>query len=44
MGSAKGEQAAVLPLPERTVVTKHNTPHSGAGEWWTGFGNDSRPR
>jgi immune inhibitor A len=40
MGSAKGEQAAVLPLPERTVVTKHNTPHSGAGEWWTGFGNN----
>src|SRR4051812_40210593 len=40
MGSAKGEQAAVLPLPERTVVTKHNTPHSGAGEWWTGYGND----
>jgi immune inhibitor A len=39
-GSAKKEQAALIPLPERTVVTKHNTPHSGAGEWWTGFGND----
>ena len=35
-----GEQAAILPLPERTVVTEHNTPHSGGGEWWTGFGND----
>ena len=40
LGSAKGEQAAVIPLPERTVVTEHNTPHSGAGEWWTGVGND----
>jgi immune inhibitor A len=40
MGSAKGEQAAIIPLPERTVVTNHNTPHSGSGEWWTGFGND----
>ena len=40
MGSSKGEQAAVIPLPERTVVTEHNKPHSGAGEWWTGVGND----
>jgi immune inhibitor A len=40
LGSAKGEQAAIIPLPERTVVTEHNTPHSGAGEWWTGYGND----
>ena len=40
LGSSTGGQAAVIPLPERTVVTKHNTPHSGAGEWWSGFGND----
>ena len=39
-GSSTGGQAAVIPLPERTVVTEHNTPHSGAGEWWTGYGND----
>ena len=35
-----GDQAVVIPLPERTVVTEHNTPHSGAAEWWSGFGND----
>ena len=40
MGSSKGEQAAVIPLPERNVVTEHNKPHSGAGEWWNGVGND----
>jgi immune inhibitor A len=33
-------QALVVPLPERTVVTEHNTPRSGEGEWWTGYGND----
>ncbi|GGL25752.1 immune inhibitor A [Phycicoccus endophyticus] len=33
-------QAVIVPLPERTVTTEHNTPHSGSGEWWTGYGND----
>ena len=33
-------QALVVPLPERTVTTKHNTPHSGAAEWWSGFGDN----
>ncbi len=33
-------QALVVPLPERTVTTVHNTPHSGAAEWWSGYGND----
>ena len=23
-----------------TVITKHNTPHSGTGEWWSGFGDN----
>ncbi len=33
-------QAVVVPLPERTVTTTRNTPHSGAAEWWSGYGND----
>ncbi|GAB3870468.1 immune inhibitor A domain-containing protein [Terrabacter terrigena] len=33
-------QALVVPLPERTVTTKRNTPHSGAAEWWSGFGDN----
>ena len=33
-------QALVVPLPERTVVTEHNTPRTGTGEWWSGLGND----
>jgi immune inhibitor A len=34
------KQAVVVPLPDRTVVTKHNTPHSGTGEWWSGLGDN----
>ncbi|EWT01699.1 protease [Intrasporangium oryzae NRRL B-24470] len=30
-------QALVVPLPERTVTAKRNTPHSGTAEWWSGF-------
>ncbi|MEO7752648.1 MAG: immune inhibitor A domain-containing protein [Terracoccus sp.] len=33
-------QAIVVPLPERTVTTVRNTPHSGKAEWWSGYGND----
>ena len=33
-------QALVVPLPERTVTTVRNTPHSGAAEWWSGYGDD----
>ncbi|MFM6850356.1 MAG: immune inhibitor A domain-containing protein [Terrabacter sp.] len=33
-------QALVVPLPERTVTSKRNTPHSGSGEWWSGFGDN----
>ncbi|WP_299447748.1 immune inhibitor A domain-containing protein [uncultured Phycicoccus sp.] len=33
-------QAVIVPLPERTVTTEHNEPHSGEGEWWSGYGND----
>ena len=34
------EQAIIVPLPERTVTTERNTPHSGTAEWWSGYGND----
>ncbi|WP_246069585.1 immune inhibitor A domain-containing protein [Humibacillus xanthopallidus] len=33
-------QALVVPLPERTVTAKRNTPHAGTGEWWSGFGDN----
>ncbi|RKT77743.1 immune inhibitor A [Terracoccus luteus] len=33
-------QAIVVPLPERTVTTERNTPHSGSAEWWSGYGNN----
>ncbi|MEO7448008.1 MAG: immune inhibitor A domain-containing protein [Humibacillus sp.] len=33
-------QALVVPLPERTVTAKRNTPHSGTAEWWSGFGDN----
>ena len=34
------KQAVVVPLPDRTVTTEHNTPHSGTGEWWSGLGDN----
>jgi immune inhibitor A len=40
MASKTAEQAVVVPLPDRTVTTKHNTPHSGTAEWWSGLGNN----
>ena len=33
-------QALIVPLPERTVTTEHNTPHSGSAEWWSGLGDN----
>ena len=33
-------QAIIVPLPKRGITTEHNTPRSGEGEWWSGFGND----
>ena len=33
-------QALVVPLPERTVKATRNAPHSGKGEWWSGFGDN----
>ncbi len=33
-------QAVVVPMPERTVTTDRNTPHSGKAEWWSGFGDN----
>jgi immune inhibitor A len=29
-------QALVVPLPDKTVKTDYNTPHSGSYEWWGG--------
>ena len=34
------KQAVVVPLPDRTVTTVHNAPHSGTGEWWSGLGDN----
>lgn len=36
----KTPQAIAVPLPDKNVVTKYNTPHSGAAEWWSGSGDD----
>ncbi|EAP99397.1 putative secreted protease [Janibacter sp. HTCC2649] len=36
----KTPQAVVVPLEDKRVVTKYNTPHSGAAEWWSGSGDD----
>lgn len=33
-------QALVVPLPERTVSSDRNKPHSGKAEWWSGFGDN----
>jgi immune inhibitor A len=37
LASKTNYQALVVPLPERTVTAKRNTPHSGTAEWWSGF-------
>ncbi|XKF14254.1 immune inhibitor A [Knoellia locipacati] len=31
-----GKQAAVVSLPDKSVTTQYNTPHSGSNEWWSG--------
>jgi immune inhibitor A len=33
-------QALLVNLPEKTVTTEYNTPHSGEYEWWGGSAND----
>ncbi|GAA6525814.1 immune inhibitor A domain-containing protein [Intrasporangium sp. DVR] len=38
--SRTNHQALLVTLPERTVTTVRNTPHSGSAEWWSGFGDD----
>jgi immune inhibitor A len=40
LASKTAKQAVVVPLPDRTVTTKHNAPHSGTGEWWSGLGDN----
>ena len=44
LASKTNYQALVVPLPERTVTTKRNTPHSGTAEWWSGFGDNLNSR
>ncbi|ADU48544.1 immune inhibitor A domain-containing protein [Intrasporangium calvum] len=39
-GAAKRTQAAIVTLPDKTVTTGYNTPHSGAYEWWGGSADD----
>jgi immune inhibitor A len=31
-----GKQAVVVSLPDKSVTTTYNTPHSGTNEWWSG--------
>ncbi len=38
--SKKNYQALIVPLPEEKTTTDRNTPHSGAAEWWSGFGDN----
>ncbi len=33
-------QALLVNLPNKTIVTDYNTPHSGVFEWWGGAGDD----
>ncbi|MFC7489056.1 MULTISPECIES: immune inhibitor A domain-containing protein [unclassified Knoellia] len=40
LDGARTPQAVAVPLADKRVVTKYNTPHSGAAEWWSGSGND----
>ncbi|MDC5698761.1 immune inhibitor A [Intrasporangium calvum] len=40
MGSSKGQQAVLVTLPDKTVRTDYNTPHSGSYEWWGGSADD----
>ncbi|WP_427383164.1 immune inhibitor A domain-containing protein [Janibacter sp. G56] len=36
LDDAKKAQAAIVNLPDKTVTTDYNTPHSGSYEWWSG--------
>jgi immune inhibitor A len=38
--AGKLPQAVLVNLPDKTVVTSYNTPHSGASEWWGGSADD----
>ncbi len=33
-------QAVLVNLPDKTVTTTYNKPHSGSFEWWSGSGDD----
>ena len=34
------EQALIVNLPDKSVTTEYNTPHSGSAEWWGGAGDN----
>ncbi len=36
LASKKNAQAVLVTLPDKSVTTEYNTPHSGAMEWWSG--------
>ncbi|HEX7535380.1 MAG TPA: immune inhibitor A domain-containing protein [Dermatophilaceae bacterium] len=38
--AGKLPQALLVNLPDKTIVTNYNTPHSGASEWWGGSADD----
>lgn len=33
-------QAVAVTLPDKTITTDYNTPHSGESEWWSGSGDN----
>lgn len=35
-------QALLVNLPDKSVTTTYNTPHSASNEWWSGAANDLR--
>ncbi len=41
LDSKTSSQAVAVTLPDKTVTTAYNTPHSGAFEWWSGTGNNT---
>ena len=40
LDASTNKQAVVVTLPEKTVTTTYNTPHSGSSEWWSGSADD----
>ncbi|MDF2145923.1 immune inhibitor A domain-containing protein [Knoellia sp. p5-6-4] len=40
LDASTNKQAVIVTLPEKTITTEYNTPHSGAAEWWSGSADD----